>query len=392
MNRYLLFAVLLSVNLYAQNKWTKTFGGDNDDAGYSVAQTTDGGYIITGFTKSLPFASAGGADVYLIKTNSDGNCLWMRTFGGSGDDVGNSVIQTIDGDYMITGYTKSYGAGCSDIYLIKTDSLGDTLWTKTFGGNKEDIGYSVEQATDGGYIITGSTKSYGAGGMDVYLIKINSAGNTLWTKTFGGIANDAGHSVVQTNDGGYAVAGWITFYGGNYEQVYFIKTDSLGDSLWTKNFGGTNNDAGYSVAQTTDGGYIITGWTTSYDAVREDVYLIKTDSVGDSLWTKTFGGEKYDGGQSVAQTTDGGYIIAGYTNSFTTDNYDVWLIKTTGSGNKQWDKIFGTIYNHNDYGYSVRQTSDNGYIISGNITNQYYPYYTDVWLIKTDSLGIAVKK
>ncbi|MDD2889808.1 MAG: hypothetical protein PHE49_04105 [bacterium] len=386
---FLLFIILFSVNLYAQNKWIKTFGGTDDDAGYSVAQTTDNGYIITGFTKSY---GAGGSDVYLIKTNSDGNCLEIKTFGGNKDDAGYSVEQTTDGGYIITGFTKSYGAGGMDVYLIKTDSLCDTLWTKTLGGNKDDAGYSVEQTTDGGYIITGFTKSYGAGGMDVYLIKTDNLGNALWTKTFGGIANDAGRSVLQTNDGGYAIAGWITYYGGNYEQVYLIKTDSLGDTLWTKTYGGSNNDAGYSVAQTTDGGYIITGWTTSYGGGREDVYLIKTNNTGDTLWTKTFGGTKDDEGQSVVQTTDGGYVIAGYRNAYFADDYDAWLIKTDGSGNKQWDKIFSTVYEHNDYGYSVRETSDNGYIIAGSVTNQYYPYYTDVWLIKTDSLGVSVKK
>ncbi|MFA5032042.1 MAG: hypothetical protein WC614_03380 [bacterium] len=389
MNKYLLFAVLFSVNLYGQTKWTKTFGGSYDDVGYSVAQTTDSGYVITGYTNSY---GAGSLDVYLIRTNTDGNCLWYKTFGGSSDDEGYSVSQNTDGGYIIAGSTKSYGAGKRDIYLIKTNSVGDSLWAKTYGGGKDDIGYSVANTSDGGYIITGSTKSYGAGGIDVYLIKTDSLGDTLWTKTFGGIANDAGRSAVQTNDGGYIIAGWISFYGGNYEQVYLIKTDSLGDTLWIKNFGGTNNDAGYSVTQTTDGGYIITGWTTSYGAGRENVYLIKTNNIGDTLWTKTFGGNYADCGQSVAQTTDGGYIIAGHKIPSSTSKYDIWLIKTDISGNKQWDKTFDGTYNKDDYGYSVRQTFDNGYIIVGATSNSSYsPYYTNVWLIKADSLGVVKK-
>jgi hypothetical protein len=255
-----------------QIEWEKTFGGSGDDRGYSVQQTRDGGYIIVGETESY---GAGEADVYLIKVDANGNMQWSKTFGGSGDDVGYSVQQTRDGGYIIVGYTTSYGAGLFDVYLIKVDANGNMQWSKTFGGRGDDVGYSVQQTSDGGYIIVGYTTSYGAGLFDVYLIKVDANGNMQWSKTFGGGAWDEGYSVQQTSDGGYIIVGTTTSYGAGWEDVYLIKVDANGIMQWSKTFGGGSWDLGYSVQQTSDGGYIIVGFTESFGAGGEDVYLIK---------------------------------------------------------------------------------------------------------------------
>jgi len=367
-------------NVQAQG-WERTYGSATGaDNGASVQQTADGGYIIAGTYSLVP----GIYDIYLIKTDAKGDTLWTKTYGGANQDNGTSIQQTNDGGYIITGYTFSFGAGLSDVYLIKTDANGDTLWTKTFGGTNDDLATSVRQTADKGYIITGWTKSFGTGLIDVYLIKTNVNGDTLWTKTFGGINDDGGGSVQQTTDKGYIITGWTKSFGAGSDDVYLIKTDSLGDTLWTKTFGGINNEQGGSVQQTADGGFIITGTTNSFGAGFKDVYVIKTDVNGDTLWTKTFGGIITDQGSSIQQTTDGGYIITGNTYSFGSGSNDVYLIKTNVNGDTLWTKILGGI--SADLGRSVQQTTDGGYIITGT-TISFGAGNFDVYLIKTDSLG-----
>jgi hypothetical protein len=375
MKKLLLLSVtilLLQSNTLAQapdTLWTKTFGETDYEVGNSVQQTSDGGYIVAGTTSSF---GSGYNDVWLIKTNASGDTLWTKTFGGTDHEVGNSIQQTVDGGYIVAGYTSSFGAGERNVYLIKTNSSGYTLWTKTYGGW---AGNSVQQTSDGGYIIAG-TSGFPQFDSNVYLIKTDSSGDTLWTKTFGGNGSDMGSSVQQTSDGGYIVAGHKVIFEG-YTDIYLIKTDSSGDTLWTKTFGGIFGDECNSVQQTSDGGYIVAGFTHSFGAGQGDVYLIKTDSSGDTLWTRTFGGIVQDEGYSVQQTSDGGYIVAGFTNGYFSE--DVYLIKTDSSGDILWTKTLGGIVR--DVGHSVQQTSDGGYIVAG-FTYSFGAGEGDVWLIK----------
>ena len=373
-------AILIwAVNLFAQGPdtlWTRTDGGDSTDWGTSVQQTSDGGYIIAGWTNSF---GAGRADVYLIKTDALGSAIWTKTYGGDSTDWGFSVQQTSDGGYIVVGKTLSFGAGGADVYLIKTNVKGDTLWTKTYGGTGGDIGRSVQETSDGGYIITGYTSSFGAGSFDVYLIKTDANGDTLWTKTYGETGVDMGYSVQQTSDGGYIIAGQTDLLGIDSD-VHLIKTNASGDPLWTKKYGGRDHDYGFSVQQTFDEGYIVVGWTYSFRTGYSYVYLIKTDASGDLLWTKIYGGISDDWGFSVQETSNGGYIVAGKTFSFGAGGADVYLIKTDAKGDILWTETYGgTIL---DAGYSVQQTSDGGYIITG-YTSSFGAGDYDVYLIKT---------
>jgi len=373
---YCIIAIVLGCflphNVFAF-QWEKIFGGSNVEYGNSVQQTTDGGYIIAGFTSSF---GAGGNDIYLIKTDANGEKQWEKTFGGTSDDAGYSVDLTTDGGYIIAGSTSSSGAGGSDVYLIKTDLNGDKQWEKTFGGSDDDRGNSVDQTSDGGYIITGFSSSFGAGGNDIYLIKADANGEKQWEKTFGGSnpRNDLGLSGQQTVDGGYIVTGWGDLNG---SYLYLIKTDINGETQWEKTFGDPHINGSF-VKQTTDGGYIIGGSTWPFSTYDYwDFYLLKTDSNGDKQWEKTFGGSDDDRGYSVDQTSDGGYIISGSTGPWGGET-DVYLIKTDANGDKQWEKTFGGA--NSEYGLSVQQTSNRGFIIAGRT---YYASTddSDVYLI-----------
>jgi hypothetical protein len=354
-------------------EWVKIIGGSNDDWGSSVQQTSDGGFILVGYTWSF---GAGGPDVWLIKTDADGNKQWDRTFGGGGSDWGSSVQQTSDGGFIIVGDTASFGAGWADVWLIKTDADGNKQWDRTFGGSGLDSGRSVQQTSDGGFILVGYTASFGAG--DVWLIKTDADGNKLWDRTFGGGNLDEGRSVQQTSDGGFIIVGYTASFGAG--DVWLIKTDADGNKLWDRTFGGSMVDRGYSVQQTSDGGFIIVGWTWSFGAGGPDVWLIKTDADGNKLWDRTFGGSDWDEGYSVQQTSDGGFILVGWTWSFGAGGPDVWLIKTDADGNKLWDRTFGG--SMVDRGFSVQQTSDGGFIIVG-ATRSFGAWDYDVLLIKS---------
>jgi len=361
-------------------RWNRTIGEYINYASYeanSIQQTNDGGYIIAGEKFSTSPTS-----IWLIKVDDKGNRLWDKTFSGSFEADGFSTQQTTDGGYIIAG--RIYNSqrwppieGHADIWLVKTDADGNMLWNKTFNNSNHHWGGFVQQTTDGGYIITSGTDSHHTGNFDVWLIKTDADGNMLWNKTFGGLDIDWGYSVRQTSEGGYIIAADTCSYGAGNGDVWLIKTDANGNELWNKTFGSRGNDHAYSVLQTFEGGYIVAGLQGRKSGL---VWLIKTDINGNKLWDRTFGGSNEEKGNvaySIQQTKDGGYVISGETDIVGKD--DAWLIKTDAVGNMLWDKTFGGSDSEPDRAHSVLQTSDGGYVLA--VSGKY------VWLIKTDAKG-----
>jgi len=384
---FILLATSLT-QLYAQpldTLWTKTYGGIDYDYGLCAQQTFDGGYIITGLTYSF---AAGACDVYLIKTDENGDTIWTKTYGGVLDDGGQSVQQTLDSGYVVVGVADGT-AVTGMLYLIKTDHFGDSVWTRKFGGGGKEEGYSVQQTFDGGYVATGYTMTFGPGYSAFYLVKTDSLGDSLWTKTYGGDNWEFCFSIQQTNDSGYIMCGFTTSFGAGAQDVYLVKTDSQGDTLWTKTYGGTGDDLGYAVIQTTDGGYAISGYTSSYGAGGIDVYLIKTNSQGDTLWTRTYGGVQNDAGSSLYEAVDGGYIIVGETRSFGSGSLDAYILRTDENGDTLWTRIYGGT--EPDWCSSVQQLTDFGYIIVGS-THSFGTDSSSVWLLKTEPDTLSIEE
>jgi hypothetical protein len=354
-------------------QWNSTYGGELNDQGKYVEQTIDEGYILVGQTGSY---GSGEYDIWLIKTNALGVEQWNSTIGGSENDFGSSALQSTDGGYILVGSTYSYGAGNQDIWLIKTDTTGTVTWNRTFGGTDVDYGSFLQQTNDGGYILVGGTSSYGVGNTNVWLIKTDGNGQEIWNKTYGVTNKEAsGAWVQQTDDGGYIITGRITTDMYPTLNVWLVKTDANGNKLWEKDFGDEFDEWGSCVQQTSDDGYIIAA------NKENDFWLIKTNSVGSEEWNT-----QYDHSQgldrcfSVQETIEGGFVLTGY--AYVSSLGDrIWLVKTDSNGNMQWDMIIGSMSAH---GYCCHQTHDNGFIVLGEISGN----LMDVYLIKIEPEGL----
>ena len=256
---------------------------------------------------------------------------WKKTYGGDFRDYAESIVETSDGGYALAGWTASFGTGYADAWLVKVDSSGSQEWNRTYGGDIGDKARSVVETSDGGYALAGHTQSYGVGyQVDFWLVKLDSSGNVQWNKTYGGDHDDEAYSVVETSDGGYALAGWTRSFGAGDLDFWLVKVDSSGNMEWNRTYGGTNFDHACSVVETVDGGYALAGYTLSYGAGEQDCWLVKVDSSGNMQWNKTYGGAETDVARSVVETSDGGYALAGYTLSYGAGEHDFWLVKLAG--------------------------------------------------------------
>ena len=378
---------LPSPNCLGQASFSTTAGQtDFYNRGNAVKQTPDGGYIVAGRTVSF---SNGGIQAYLVKTDALGRTMWTKNYGGRGSEEANSIQVTHDGGFVFTGYSNSVN-GKGDVYLVRTDNNGDTLWTKALGGLGIDGGNSVWETNDHGFIITGETYSYGNGTVNAYLIRTDDKGDTIWTRTFGGNGIEQGNSVQETADGGFIITGRTNSFGAGDYDVYLIRTDKMGKKMWMHTFGGSGSEDGRSVRQTKNGGFIIAGYTMSYGRGGADIFLIRTDNDGNQVWTQTYGGTTDDLGNAVEETHDGGFVVAGHSNSFG-NGVDAYLIRTDIDGNRVWEYTYGE--KSDDFGNSVDQTSDGGFIIGGSTVGSSggdtAEKIKNVYLIKTDASGLV---
>ncbi len=340
--------------------WAMTYDAGDIEKAYRARTTADGGFIICGSTRS---PGPGDTDAYLVRTGPAGELIWAANYGGANTEEVYDVVQTRDGGYAAVGYTSTNTAGYFDVYFLRTDADGDTLWTKTYGGIDYDYGYAVEETPDGGFIIAGRTSSFGKGWRSTYFIRTDADGDTLWTRAHGGRGKDEAYSVLALSDGGYVSAGYTESYGAGGQDVWFLRLDAAGDTVWTRTYGGELDERGEDVRRTADRGFIIAGCSNSFNPPLQDMYILKIDAAGDTLWTRTYGGAAMDHAFSASQTLDGGFVVAGYTDSFGAGVRDAYVVRCDAAGDTLWTKTLGGA--STDYGYSAEQIAGGGYMVCG---------------------------
>jgi len=363
--------------------WNRTYGGAGYDVPHPVLQTSDGGYIVGGGSGSF---GPGTYDAWIVKLDPLGNELWSRAYGGEEYDEIRSMQQTSDGGYILAGITYSFGVGGGDIWLFRIDENGNELWSRTVGHYLFEIAHAVEETSDGGFLVSGQINSFDAGPGNAFLLKTDGDGNEEWSQWYGGPERETAFCARQTSDGGVIVAGETNSFGQGGSDILLLKTDREGGEEWSTTFGGTAEDGAHCVRQTADGGFILAGGTEAPGQGSFDGWLIKTDAGGVSQWDRTFGGSDSDILFYVEQAADGGYIASGGTYSSGTGAGDCWLVRTDENGNVLWEKTFGGP--DLDESYWFDKTDDGGFILSG-VTESFGAGEGDFWIIKTDAEGNA---
>jgi hypothetical protein len=365
---------------FGQSYFQKVYVATYDQEGQDVLAMADGGYLICGYTTN---STLNDADVQVMKIDAFGNQVWKKTYGGAKVDFINRMTATPDGNYLLVGYSQSYGGGDFDVLLLKIDPDGNTLWLKTYGSSGNDQGMDISTTSDGNFIITGCSNSSSThGALDMYLAKIDPDGGVIWEKWIGGSATEISNCVKQATDGGYIVMGMTMSYGTEGD-AYLVKTDGDGNVSWTQTFGGAHYDEGVYVCANTDGTYTFLVRDSSGVNRDIDIRIIKTDASGTAIWNKVYGGDRKDTPKMIQPTKDGGYIGCGNTRSFGLVNPDMWILKFDANGDTTWTHNYGG--SNHEHCYTVREQPDGSYIACGK-TESYSPDM-DVIFLKLNSSG-----
>jgi len=353
------------------DQWAKSYGENSggDNIGYCIRQTSDGGFICTGLTWAF---GAGRCDIWVLKLSSEGEVEWQRTYGGSGYDGywDIHVQQTNDGGYIVSADTNSFSLGGDrDVWVLKLFSNGDIDWQQTYGGTKwDDPDGGIQITRDGGFIIMGVTDSGASTGYDMWILKLTSQGGVEWQKKYGGVGDEYGYSIQQTSDGGYIAAGSSENSSNGYD-IWILKLSSKGNIEWQRLYECGARTAYLNpyckVLQTKDGGYIVADSTDTFGAGEHDFWVLKLNSRGDVEWQRTYGGSDTDvvGIEPIIQTSDGGCVVVGYTHSFGAENSDCWILKLNSNGGIKWQRTLGK--SGYDVAFSVHEANDGDYVVAG---------------------------
>lgn len=386
---YVLLLLLIPAGIFGQSVFQKTYSHLGYESGSTVIRTLDGGYLIGGSTGSSQF---GTDKIFLVKTDSDGAIQWTKNYGGAISDYVASMIQNADGSYMLVGTTYSFNAQpYGNIYVLKLDVNGNHVWSKHYGGSGYDFGYSIQATSDGGYIVGGLTSSFGAGYYDYFIMKIDGLGIPAWGTSIGGGANDEGFSIAIMDDGTYLIAGQSNSFAPVQMvipyQMLLCKLSATGSLIWAKTYSsGTSNCICQQMIKTSDGGCIMAGWTDGFGQGMDEAYIVKTDSAGNEQWSSAFGGPGMEVIFSVCERVGGGYGIAGYTESYGAGGQDMYLTTLDSAGNFIWSTCYGDTADDRCNGLIA--TTDGGFLLSG-ITSSFSPGGSDLYLVKTDASGYS---
>ncbi len=352
---------------------TRTYGGAAADNARDIEPLTGGGYIIAGSTESY---GAGLNDCSLMRLDEVYNLLWFRTYGGAEEDIAVSVKQLDDGCIFL-GETQSFGAGQRDMYLVRADSDGEVIWERTYGGNDMEYAASLELASDGGFVLLGHTRSYGTGNYDMYCVKTDSTGNLQWERTYGGSEYEDGRSITAVQGGGYLLTGGTSSFGAGNKDYYAIKIDENGEVEWTNTYGDSGNDMARDIEPTSDNGFILGGYSDSFSKSNFDILIVKIDSLGNQQWQRTYGTNVIEFAFCIEQCQDDGYVIAGHS---IVDGFygDFSLIKTNSSGWFEWGNLYGSDFQ--EAAYSIEITEFGNYLLVGD-TNGYGHGMMDMYLV-----------